>query len=76
MLLNRPGLCTVQKVEGKTLPAAKRAIGRANCRVGEIRSVYSKWVERGRVISQKPRFGAVLPGGSTVNLVVSRGLRR
>jgi FG-GAP-like repeat/PASTA domain len=71
VLLNRPGLCTVQKVEGKTLPAAKRAIGRANCRVGEIRSVYSKWVEKGRVISQKPKPGRVLPGGGKVNLVVS-----
>ena len=75
VLLNRPGLCTVQKVEGKTLPAAKREIARTNCRVGKIRRIYSKLVERGRVISQKPRFGAVLPGGSKVDLVVSRGRR-
>jgi FG-GAP-like repeat/PASTA domain len=71
VLLNRPGLCTVQNVDGKTLPAATREIARANCRVGKIRPVYSKWVERGRVISQKPRFGAVLRGGGKVNLVVS-----
>jgi hypothetical protein len=75
VLLNKPGLCTVQNVLYQTLPAAKRAIGRANCRVGEIRRVYSKWVERGRVISQKPKFGTVLPGGGKVNLVVSRGRR-
>jgi hypothetical protein len=75
VLLNKPGLCTVQNVEGMTRPAAKRAIGRANCRVGEIRPAYSKTVKRGRVISQKPRFGAVLRGGSKVNLVVSRGRR-
>ena len=76
MLLNTPGLCTVQNVEGTTLPAAKRRIARANCRVGKIRRAYSNRVERGRVISQKPKFGAVLPGGGKVNLVVSRGRRR
>jgi beta-lactam-binding protein with PASTA domain len=32
-------------------------------------------VARGRVISQKPGFGGVLPGGGKVKLVVSRGRR-
>jgi hypothetical protein len=73
VLLNTPGLCTVQDVFRQTLPVAKRTIARANCRVGKIRRAYSKRVKRGRVISQKPRFGAVLPGGGKVNLVVSRG---
>ena len=72
VLLNKPGLCTVQNVHGMTVAAAKRTIARANCRVGKIRRTYSK-VKRGRVISQKPRFGAVLRGGGKVNLVVSRG---
>ncbi len=75
MLLNTPGLCTVQDVFRQTLPAAKQTIARANCRVGKIRRAYSKMVKRGRVISQKPRFGAVLPGGGMVNLWVSRGKR-
>jgi hypothetical protein len=72
VLLNSPGLCTVQGVRGRRLPAAKRTLARANCRVGKIRRVDSG-VGRGRVITQKPGFGAVLPGGSKVNLVVSRG---
>ena len=76
VLLNTPGLCTVQNVKGKTLPAAKRTIARANCRVGKIRRAYSKTVKRGRVISQKPKPGTVLPGGGKVNLVVSRGRKR
>jgi eukaryotic-like serine/threonine-protein kinase len=76
VLLNTPGLCTVQDVKGKTLPGAKRTIARANCRVGTIRRTYSKTVKRGRVISQKPKFGTVLPGGGKVNLVVSRGRTR
>jgi beta-lactam-binding protein with PASTA domain len=58
--------------------AAKRTLARANCRVGKIRRAYSgaySKVKRGGVISQKPNFGAVLPGGSKVNLVVSLGRR-
>jgi hypothetical protein len=50
--------------------------GRANCRVGKVRRAYSKIVKRGRVISQKPGFGAVLPKGAKVTLVVSKGRRR
>jgi hypothetical protein len=73
VLLNRPGLCTVQNVRQTPLPAAKRTIARANCRIGRIRRAYSSVVRRDRVISQKPRFGAVLRGGGKVDLVVSRG---
>jgi PASTA domain-containing protein/VCBS repeat protein len=75
VLINTPGLCTVQNVQGKTLPAAKRTIERANCRVGKIRRAYSKSVKRGRVISEKPKPGAVLRNRGKVNLVVSRGRR-
>src|SRR5207237_952879 len=73
VLLNTPGLCTVQDVKGKTLATAKRTIARANCRVGKIRRAYSKTVKRGRVISEKPKPGTVLPNRGKVNLVVSRG---
>jgi hypothetical protein len=73
VLLNRPGLCTVQNVRQTPLPAAKRTIARANCRIGRIRRAYSSVVRRDRVISQKPRFGAVLRGGRKIDLVVSRG---
>ena len=45
---------------------------RADCRVGKIRRAYSNTAKSGRVISQKPMFGAVLPSGGKVNLVVSR----
>ena len=75
VLINTPGLCTVQNVRGKTLPVAKRTIGRANCRVGTVRSDYSKTLTRGRVLSQKPKPGTVLPKRGKVNLVVSRGRR-
>ena len=73
VLMNTPGLCAVQNVKGKTLAAAKQTLARANCRSGKIRRAYSEFASRGRVISQKPRFGAVLPKGGKVSLVVSRG---
>ncbi len=75
VLLNRPGLCDVQYVRGLTLGAAKRTLARINCRVGKVSRVHSH-VKAGRVISQKPKFGAVLLGGAKVNLVISRGRRR
>jgi hypothetical protein len=75
VVLNTPGLCNVQQVKGITVAAAKRQLGRVNCRVGGVRHAYSKRIKEGRVISQKPKFGAVLPQGGKVNLIVSRGRR-
>jgi beta-lactam-binding protein with PASTA domain len=75
VLANSPGLCTVQNVTKKKLLIARRALARAHCRIGGISRAYSKLVKSGRVISQEPKFGAVLPNGSKVNLVASRGPR-
>jgi FG-GAP-like repeat/PASTA domain/FG-GAP repeat len=73
VLANATGLCGIPDVRWKTLRAAKRAIVRADCRVGRIRRAHSKNVTRGRVISQQPASGRVLPKRGKVNLVVSRG---
>jgi hypothetical protein len=73
VLLNATGLCAVPNAKGKTLPGAKRSITRSGCRVGSIRRTWSNKAKGGRVISQTPRFGTVLPKGAQVNLVVSRG---
>jgi hypothetical protein len=66
--------CKVPKVVGKKLPAAKRAITRARCRVGRVRKARSRRA-RGRVVSQSPRAGVSRPRGTRVNLIVSRGRR-
>jgi beta-lactam-binding protein with PASTA domain len=63
----------VQDAVGARLAAAKQAMARSHCRLGRIRRAYSKHVNKGRVISQKPKFGAVRSGGAKVNLVVSLG---
>jgi FG-GAP-like repeat/PASTA domain len=73
VLVNRPGLCIVQELKGRRLTIAKRMLARANCRVGSVRRLHSARITRGRVVSQRPRFGAVLRGGGKVDLVVSHG---
>jgi FG-GAP-like repeat/PASTA domain len=75
VLLNRPGLCTVQDVRGLTLSVARLKLSRANCRAGSVRHARSKSVRRGRVVSQRPVFGSILPKGTRVTLVISRGAR-
>jgi hypothetical protein len=73
---NRPGLCNVQDVRGKTLAVAADLLARADCVVGPVRRARSRTVHRGRVVSQSPRFpGGVLPAGGQVSLVLSLGRR-
>jgi len=73
---NRPGLCNVQDVLGKTLAVATDLLARADCTVGQVQRRRSPRFRRGRVVSQTPRFpGSVLPAGSRVSLVLSLGRR-
>ena len=73
---NRPGLCNVQDLRGRTLAAATDLLTRADCTVGPVRRARSRTVHRGRVVSQSPRFpGSVLPAGGQVSLVLSLGRR-
>jgi FG-GAP-like repeat/PASTA domain/FG-GAP repeat len=81
VFLGLRGRCTVQDVSGATLhvyelnvAAAARALARGGCRVGTITARKSKYdgTTKGRVFAQRPAFGAVLPAGSKVDLVVAR----
>jgi hypothetical protein len=75
VLVNTTVSCKVPRVTKKALPAAKRAIARAHCRVGTMRRTSSR-IKKGRVVSQKPKPGTVMPAGGRVNLVISRGRER
>jgi hypothetical protein len=68
--------CTVPKLKGKRLKAAKRAIKAHDCSVGKIRHAFSTKVKKGRVISQKPGPRRLLAHGARVRLVVSKGKKR
>ena len=74
VLLNKPGLCDVQDLRRQTLKAAKQTLARVNCRVGKVSFDYSRTI-KGLVIGQKPKLGTVLPRGSRVDVVISRGGR-
>lgn len=60
---------------GKSLAQAKRLLAKANCKLGTIRYAYSSNLAEGWVIAQNRLGRTLLPGGSTVALVVSRGRR-
>lgn len=55
--------CRVPKLAGKSLKAAKKALSRADCRLGKV-----KGPGDGRVKKQKPAPGAVLPEGGKVKV--------
>jgi len=65
--------CRVPKVVGNRVGAAKQMIARRHCRTGKVGYAYSIKSKKGIVISHSRRPGRVLPLGSKVNLIVSRG---
>jgi hypothetical protein len=68
-----PPSCTVPRIVGEALGAAKSALRRKHCATGKVSRAYSKKTKKGRVSSQSRRPGRVLPNGAKVNVVVSRG---
>jgi hypothetical protein len=68
--------CRVPKVVGKTLAAAKSALKRAHCATGKVSYAYSSKTKKGHVSAQSRRPGRVLPKGTKVSLIVSRGHRK
>jgi PASTA domain len=70
-----PKRCTVPKVVGKRLGAAKVTIKHRHCRTGKVRYANSQKRKKGIVISQSRRPGKVAPANAKIDLVVSRGRR-
>jgi hypothetical protein len=68
--------CVVPRLKGKTLLAARRALVRANCRLGRVTRSYSVRIRAGRVISQRPAAARRLVRYARVNVVLSRGKKR
>jgi hypothetical protein len=64
--------CVVPNVVGKRLSAAKKAITKAGCAVGKVKTKKSAKAKRGRALSQSPHAGASVPAGTKVKLVVGR----
>lgn len=68
--------CSVPKLAGKTLSAAKTKLKNARCRLGTVTRKQSRTVKKDRVISQSPKAGKTKPAGTKVNLVLSSGKKQ
>lgn len=65
--------CQVPKLKGKRLKAAKKALYRADCKLGKVqRRAVSNGKRRHKVIKQSPKPGKVLASGSKVRIVIGR----
>jgi hypothetical protein len=61
--------CVVPKLKGKKVKASKKAIGRADCKLGKITRRKGK---PGKVLKQSPKPGKVLAPGTKVKLTVGK----
>lgn len=67
--------CLVADLRGRTVPGARRALRRRDCRLGRVTRRHSRLVRRGRVLAQRPPEGTRRRTGFRVRLVVSSGRR-
>lgn len=66
--------CVVPKIRNRGVKGAKKALRKANCKPGKVSRRFNK-KGKGKVIRGGKNRGAVLPAGSKVKLVVSRGAK-
>lgn len=65
--------CLVPKLKGKRLKAAKKALYRAECKLGKVqRREVANSKTKHKVIKQSPKPGKVLASGSKVRIVIGR----
>jgi hypothetical protein len=68
--------CTVPRVTGKVLGAAKLTIRAHHCRTGNVRYTHSRSRKKWVVTAQSRAAGAVLAADTKIDLVVSLGPKR
>jgi hypothetical protein len=64
----REFLCHVPKLKGKKLPAAKRKLTAAHCRLGKVTRARNAADGQGKVVGQVPAAGVSAPDGSRVKV--------
>jgi uncharacterized delta-60 repeat protein len=67
--------CVVPALRGKTVSTSRMKLKKSYCSTGRISRQFSTRVASGRVISSRALLGDRLPGGTKVDLVISRGKR-
>lgn len=63
--------CTVPKLRGKTLKAAKKRIRGAECRVGKLTKRRGATARNGEVVQQVPKAGTVVPAETQVKVTLA-----
>jgi uncharacterized repeat protein (TIGR01451 family) len=67
--------CVVPKLKRRGVKGAKKALRRANCKPGKVVRRYNGKIKEDKVVRGGKNRGKVLPAGSKVKLVVSKGDR-
>jgi hypothetical protein len=67
----QPATCTVPKIKGGSLKAAKRRIRSADCAVGKPIKKSGATAENGKVVKQQPAPGTTVPVGTKVKVTLS-----
>lgn len=62
--------CVVPKLKGKKLKASKKAIKKAQCKLGTVKKKAGATVTTGKVVKQSRTPGTVLPVGAKVTLTI------
>jgi hypothetical protein len=64
--------CVVPKLKGKTVRNAKRALGRAGCKLGKVSKRHATKKKQGKVLKQNTKPAKVLATGTKVNIIVGK----
>jgi beta-lactam-binding protein with PASTA domain len=67
--------CVVPKLKKRGLKKAKKALRKANCKPGKVSRRFNGKINEGKVIRGGKNRGKVLPAGSKVKIIVSKGDR-
>jgi alpha-tubulin suppressor-like RCC1 family protein len=71
--VTRQVVCTVPRVVGKPLAAARQTLASRHCRSGTLHRAFSRTAKKGVVIAQSRKAGRVLPANAKIDLVLSLG---
>lgn len=69
-------VCTVPQLKGEKLVGAKQLLAAGGCTLGGVKKKKVRKGKSGIVLKQSPGFGAVRPGGSPVDVTVSKRKRK
>lgn len=64
--------CVVPRLKGKNVRNARRALGRADCKLGKVSKRRANKRKRGKVVTQSAKSGKVLAPRTKVNITIGK----